>query len=560
MKTALLFLIAFIASSTADYFTENLLPAGCGTTQRTRVSWNSMTLEDQQLFGNVLYLMKQTQGKWKDGVNNMALYDLFVNIHAYGINSWVWHGTSFFLPAHKWFLWCFESAMIYTAYINMAQLGITQDKACGLSLPYWDWTLDYDSNTDDNYCPVTESPIFNPQVLGGNSVNSGDKTVSDGIFGTDDTTDGGWTLTQPVCSDDTNPKNKVGPNYNSKLKRRLECDGSYNLNIGPSTVMNAIVGYSRFCNWTRWLEALPHGLPHMFVGYSMATMSSPDDPFFWLHHCNIDRLWHLWMDCNGWDKITRDQLTYNQYEAWNPIAEGAGVIANPITGIPYDVGIDAPITFTRDSHGSDTLVFPGPEWPTPRKLWGMGTADAPGHDGIFYRYGQDQLVRTFSKSCPDAKSWTYVDVGYVWVRTKAKRDETLHPIMQERVDSFETKLSQGLSHKQALHEMAVQECEQAPKNELDGLWMDWIKMMNHVPENYDTICDRPSSRLQDKKNDNAVAADRLGANEMGSAVPLWLILVASISCGLVVIAIIAVIIITIRRKSDVRNTDYRQME
>jgi len=305
------------------------------------------------------------------------------------------------------------------------------------------------------------------------------------------------------------------------------------------------------------LESLPHGLPHMFVGYSMATMSSPDDPFFWLHHCNIDRLWHLWMDCNGHDKITADQITYQQYEAWNPISEGCAPLANPVTGIPYCVGLDDPIPFTRDKIGSDTLVFPGPEWPTPRKLWSCGTATTPGHDGIYYRYGPDQLVRTYSKSCTDPKSWTLVDVGYVWVRTKAKRNlDELHPLMKDRSDSYEAKLKEGKSHKEVLHEMAVTECVKAPKNEINPVFENWIKMMNHAPEDYDTICDKPSKRLQDRKN--TAAANLQSTNEIGTSVPLWLILVASVSCGLLLIAIITVIIISVRRKSDLTD-DYRQM-
>jgi len=314
---------------------------------------------------------------------------------------------------------------------------------------------------------------------------------------------------------------------------------------------------TRGINWTRWLEPLPHGLPHMFVGYSMATMWSPDDPIFWLHHCNLDRLWHLWMDCNGWDKVTSDKLTCMQYEAWNPVSISAGPLVNPVTGIVYPVGPDDPIPFTRDSNMDDTVVFPGPEWPTPRSLWSCGTATAPGHDGIYYRYGVDQLVRTYSKSCPDSSSWTLVDVGYVWVRTKAKRDfDGLHPVMQEKSETYEAKLAQGKSHQEVLHEMAMTECEKAPKNDINPQLEEWIKMMNHVPEDYDSLCDKPSLRLQDRKN---AAANQQTTFEIGgTAVPLWLIIVACVSCVLVLIGIITVIIISVRRKSGLTD-DYRQM-
>jgi tyrosinase len=42
------------------------------------------------------------------------------------------------------------------------------------------------------------------------------------------------------------------------------------------------------------LEGVIHNPGHMWVGGSMMAMSSPNDPVFWLHHCNIDRLWAEW--------------------------------------------------------------------------------------------------------------------------------------------------------------------------------------------------------------------------------------------------------------------------
>ena len=46
------------------------------------------------------------------------------------------------------------------------------------------------------------------------------------------------------------------------------------------------------------LEQTPHGAVHVMVGGS-GFMSSFDtaalDPIFWLHHCNLDRLWERWL-------------------------------------------------------------------------------------------------------------------------------------------------------------------------------------------------------------------------------------------------------------------------
>lgn len=41
-------------------------------------------------------------------------------------------------------------------------------------------------------------------------------------------------------------------------------------------------------------ETAPHNPVHNILGNVMATMQSPMDPIFYLHHCNVDRLWHAW--------------------------------------------------------------------------------------------------------------------------------------------------------------------------------------------------------------------------------------------------------------------------
>jgi tyrosinase len=42
------------------------------------------------------------------------------------------------------------------------------------------------------------------------------------------------------------------------------------------------------------LESAPHNPVHNLIGGEMANMTSPRDPIFYLHHANIDRLWHAW--------------------------------------------------------------------------------------------------------------------------------------------------------------------------------------------------------------------------------------------------------------------------
>jgi tyrosinase len=46
-------------------------------------------------------------------------------------------------------------------------------------------------------------------------------------------------------------------------------------------------------------ESLPHNPIHDIVGGLFDTMQSPIDPIFWLHHCNVDRLWSAWLAAGG---------------------------------------------------------------------------------------------------------------------------------------------------------------------------------------------------------------------------------------------------------------------
>ena len=44
----------------------------------------------------------------------------------------------------------------------------------------------------------------------------------------------------------------------------------------------------------RAMEFGSHVPGHTWTGETMASGSSPADPLFYLHHCNVDRLWAIW--------------------------------------------------------------------------------------------------------------------------------------------------------------------------------------------------------------------------------------------------------------------------
>ena len=42
-----------------------------------------------------------------------------------------------------------------------------------------------------------------------------------------------------------------------------------------------------------------HNMVHVWVGGDMGPGTSPNDPVFFLNHCNVDRIWEAWMDRRG---------------------------------------------------------------------------------------------------------------------------------------------------------------------------------------------------------------------------------------------------------------------
>jgi tyrosinase len=42
-----------------------------------------------------------------------------------------------------------------------------------------------------------------------------------------------------------------------------------------------------------------HNRVHVWIGGDMAPGTSPNDPVFYLNHCNADRIWEAWMQTNG---------------------------------------------------------------------------------------------------------------------------------------------------------------------------------------------------------------------------------------------------------------------
>jgi len=257
---------------------------------RIRKDQSTLTLGERRSFINTVLELKRKPSQMFPPSQNR--YDDYVMIHVMAmIDMELGHGQahrgSAFLPWHREFIRRFE--------IDLQ----TIDQR--VTLPYWDWTVD---NTES-------SSIWNVDFMGGNG-RPDDGRVMSGPFAHGS---GNWNL-NILDKDDPNPgpdlRRKFGtfPNVPSLPTSEQVADTlkvvpydcppwNENQNTQPS-FRNRLEG---------WYGAgRIHNRVHLWVGGgsnedgtdlgTMVWSTSPNDPVFFLHHCNIDRLWAEWQRQN----------------------------------------------------------------------------------------------------------------------------------------------------------------------------------------------------------------------------------------------------------------------
>jgi tyrosinase len=173
------------------------------------------------------------------------------------------HGGPGFLPWHREYLLRFERAL--------------QAVDPNVSLPYWDWT-------------VTNSPtasLWASDFMGGNG-SGPNQQVTSGPFAH---ATGQWTLTV-LDPGETRPFLRRAFGAMGQLPTTAQVQSANNVVPYDSAPWN--FNSNNNTSFRRRLEIVIHNPAHMWTGGSMMDMSSPNDPVFWLHHCNVDRLWAVW--------------------------------------------------------------------------------------------------------------------------------------------------------------------------------------------------------------------------------------------------------------------------
>ncbi|QIO54604.1 tyrosinase family protein (plasmid) [Rhizobium leguminosarum bv. trifolii] len=179
------------------------------------------------------------------------------------------HDTWFFLPWHRGYLWAFEAIVAKT----VRDLGGPGDWA----LPYWNY---FDTG------------------------NAGTRKIPKAFL--DETTPDGKPnpLAQPFRKGSV-----LGPTNDIPTDISLDAIQSRRFTSAPGTLAfgGGATGFWHIGGQLAgWLESDPHNLVHIMIGGvrgRVGFMSDPNyaalDPIFWLHHCNIDRLWSAWLTRSG---------------------------------------------------------------------------------------------------------------------------------------------------------------------------------------------------------------------------------------------------------------------
>ncbi|MDO8877952.1 MAG: tyrosinase family protein [Pseudolabrys sp.] len=159
------------------------------------------------------------------------------------------HGNWYFLPWHRAYLVAFERLC--------QQLSGNPNFA----LPYWDWTA------NPQLPAAFAMPTYNgqPNPLFNASRNSQTATI---------------------------PASVAGPQVMADIlaETNFEVFGS----SMPDGQNSTAPSWQRVNGFQGPLESGPHNTVHGIIGGDMGTYMSPLDPIFWLHHCNVDRVWNRW--------------------------------------------------------------------------------------------------------------------------------------------------------------------------------------------------------------------------------------------------------------------------
>lgn len=254
----------------------------------TRKNAADLAASEREDFIERLLLLKNTPSPEDPNIN---IYDQYVAIHRYvraidppgrRDNVDMGHGNAAFLPWHRYYLLRFEQALQ------------AMKPDIPFALPYWDWT-----NRQ-----ATVNRIFQPEFMGpnGGATRTGG-TIQSGYFRFDvpERDRPSW---WPAGLPGWRIRPSLSGGRGTALVRGIR---DFSRGLPGSREVNSVLSVDDFSIFVGRLEGRinqslepsnrMHNQAHVWFGgtaHMRDSNVSPNDPMFWLHHCNVDRLWALW--------------------------------------------------------------------------------------------------------------------------------------------------------------------------------------------------------------------------------------------------------------------------
>ncbi|KAF8673046.1 Common central domain of tyrosinase [Rhizoctonia solani] len=254
--TLLSILPAILSAPVAGNATKAPTTYGCKNPV-VRREWRTLSQGQKDQFHKAVKCL-QDQPSVFDFEGSKNIFDDFSYVH-YTINTTIHHVASFF-PWHRYFLILREKAMAECGYED--------------PMPYWDWTRD-----------ATPEKFRNSELFDSKKGFGGDGT------GKTDWADG-------LCVEE-GPYAGFHVNFPEPhcLTRRYNISEPVVSNWTKSTV-DKIMRYDNYLEFWNNTELHPHDNFHRAVGGDLRRQYSPNEPLFFLHHAQIDRLWTIWQGRN----------------------------------------------------------------------------------------------------------------------------------------------------------------------------------------------------------------------------------------------------------------------
>ncbi|KAF4556627.1 Tyrosinase-like protein 6 [Elsinoe fawcettii] len=279
-------------------------PATCNIlTAAKRKEWNALSAKEKKAYISAVKCLqsKPSQiGAAAPGAKNR--YDDFVAIHIQQTLSI--HGTGNFLSWHRYFTWAYEQALRnecgytgYQPYLNWGKLASNPRSA-----PVFDGS-DTSMSGDGAFRehPAASIPSEATPFIKVPPGNGGD-CVTSGPFKDYQVNLGPLSPTLPYAPANPSPD---GLGYNPRCIRRDISSAASQSALTDKNSTDLINNSANILSFQNTMQGdFPNGLigvhtaGHFLVGGDPGgdLFASPGDPYFFLHHGQIDRTWWIWQN------------------------------------------------------------------------------------------------------------------------------------------------------------------------------------------------------------------------------------------------------------------------